>query len=51
MSISGLVNRLLRKFVKVTQINYVSRNQLYKYSKWLSNFEFWLKLAWLGGKV
>ena len=36
--------------LKVTKINYVSRNQLHntEYIKWLSNFEFWLELAWLG---
>ena len=37
-------------FVKVTQINYVSRNQLHNTAQWLSNIEFWLELAWLGEK-
>ena len=33
--------------LKMTQINFVSRNQYYKQ---LSTFEFWLEVAWLGAK-
>ena len=36
----------MSELVKMTQINFVSRNQLHN----TAAFEFWLELAWLGAK-
>ena len=46
MQLIPSINTKSTNAVKVTQINYVSRNQLHN----TANFEFWLELAWLGEK-
>ena len=42
---------VLSKFLKMTQINFVSRNQLHNIANSCHHLnEFWLELAWLGAK-